>query len=47
MDPFKFIDNDCISYIFSFVSDSYTYNSICLSCSSFYKLAKKMHPNVA
>ena len=42
---FKSIDNDCISYILMFISDSYTYNSICLSCSLFYKLVKQGHPN--
>ena len=45
MELVNIIDNDCLSHIFSFVSNSYTYNSICLSSSFFYKLAKKVHPN--
>ena len=41
----EFINNDCISSIFFLISDSYTYNSICLSCPLFYKLIKEVHPN--
>ena len=36
-------NNDCLSYIFSFIS--YSYNSTCLSSSLFYKLIKGVHLN--
>ena len=41
----ELLNNDCISSIFSFISDAYTYNSICLSCHLFYKLIKETYPN--
>ena len=41
----ELLNDDCISSIFSFISDSFTYNSICLSSSFLYKLVKEVHPN--
>ena len=41
----ELLNDDCISSILTYISDSYTYNSICLSCSFFYKLIKITHPN--
>ena len=41
----ELLNKDCFSHILSFISDSYTYNCVCLSSSVFYKLVKEIHPN--